>query len=143
MKSILVVCEGNICRSPMAEAVIAAALPETRVRSAGLSALVGNPADDAAVRLMRLRGIDITAHRATQINRDMCLRAELILVMSIDQRRRLEKDYPTSNGRVFRIGEFNKLDVPDPYRQPLAAFESALKLIDEGVRAWVQRIRQI
>jgi protein-tyrosine phosphatase len=143
MKSILVVCEGNICRSPMAEAVLAAALPDTPVRSAGLNALVGSPADDAAVRLMRLRGIDITAHRAAQINRDMCLRSELILVMSIDQKRQLEENYPTSNGRVFRIGEFDKLDVPDPYRQPLAAFESALKLIDQGVRAWVQRIRQI
>jgi protein-tyrosine phosphatase len=143
MKSILVICEGNICRSPMAEGVLAAALPETRVISAGLNALVGSPADRAAVRLMRLRGIDISAHRAVQINRDMCLRAELVLVMSMDQRKQVEQDYPTSNGRVFRIGEFDKVDVPDPYRQPVAAFESALKLIDQGVRAWLQRIQQI
>jgi protein-tyrosine phosphatase len=87
MKSILVICEGNICRSPMAEGILAAALPDTRVRSAGLNALVGNPADDIAVRLMGLRGIDISGHRAVQLSREMCLRSELVLVMSTEQRK--------------------------------------------------------
>jgi protein-tyrosine phosphatase len=143
MKSILVVCEGNICRSPMAEAILASALPDTRVSSAGLNALVGRPADDLAIRLMRSRGLDISGHRATQINREMCLRSELVLVMSTDQRKQVEKEYPTSKGRIFRIGEFEKLDVPDPYGGPLAAFETALKLIDHAARAWLQRIQQI
>jgi protein-tyrosine phosphatase len=143
MKSILVICEGNICRSPMAEALLAAALPDTQVRSAGLNALVGNPADEIAVRLMRQRGLDISSHRAVQMNREICLRSELVLVMSTEQRKHVEETYPTSNGRVFRIGEFDKVDVPDPFRQSLAAFETALKLIDQGVRGWLQRIRQI
>jgi protein-tyrosine phosphatase len=90
-----------------------------------------------------LRSIDISAHRATQINREMCLHAELVLVMSTQQRNRVEEYYPTAKGRVFRIGEFDKLDVPDPFGQPLGAFESALKLIDDGVRAWLHRIQQI
>jgi protein-tyrosine phosphatase len=66
-----------------------------------------------------------------------------VLVMSTEQRKQLEETYPTSNGRVFRICEFDKVDVPDPFRQSLATFESALKLIDQGVRGWLQRIRQI
>jgi protein-tyrosine phosphatase len=143
MKSILVVCEGNICRSPMAEAILAAALPDTRVSSAGLNALVGHPADDAAVRLMRLRGLDISGHRATQINRDMCMRSELVLVMSTDQRKQVEQNYPAANGRVFRIGEFDKQDIPDPYRKSLRAFEHAAELIDQGVHGWLHRLEQI
>jgi protein-tyrosine phosphatase len=143
MKSILVVCEGNICRSPMAEALLAAALPGTRVSSAGLHALVGSSADPAAVRLMRLRGIDITGHRATQINRDMCLRSELVLVMSTVQRKQIEDAYPTTSGRVFRLCEFNNKDVPDPYRQELNAFRESLQLIEYGIRYWVDRIKMI
>jgi protein-tyrosine phosphatase len=142
MKSILVICEGNICRSPMAEGILASALPNAQIRSAGLNALVGHAADDAAIRLMRLRSIDISAHRATQINREMCLNAELVLVMSTQQRNQVEENYPTAKGRVFRIGEFDKVDVPDPFGHSAAAFESAVKLIDDGVRAWLQRIQQ-
>jgi protein-tyrosine phosphatase len=127
----------------MAEAILASALPNTRVRSAGLNALVGNPADETASTLMRARGLDISAHRAIQINRDMCLRSELVLVMSTKQRKQVEESYPASRGRVFRIGEFEKLDVPDPYGQSVFAFESSLTLIDKALVLWIERIRKI
>lgn len=143
MKRILVVCEGNICRSPMAEGLLKAALPQASVRSAGLGALVGMPADEIAVRLMRARGIDIAPHRAVQITGDLCRQHELVLVMSAEQRKRLEQLYPFACGKVFRLGEFDKRDVPDPYRLPEAAFREALQHIDSGVRAWLQRIHKI
>lgn len=143
MKSILVVCEGNICRSPMAEGLLKAALPAASVRSAGLGALSGMPADETAARLMEERGINIASHRAVQITGDMCKQSELVLVMSTDQRKRLERLYPFACGKVFRIGEFDERDVSDPYRQPEAAFREALRLIDSGVHAWLQRIHKI
>lgn len=143
MKSILIVCEGNICRSPMAEGLLKAVLPQARVQSAGLDAMVGMPADENAVRLMDARGIDIAPHRAVQLSGDMCKHSELVLVMSAEQRKRLEQLYPFACGKVFRIGEFDKRDVPDPYRQPEAAFREALHDIESGVRAWLQRIHKI
>lgn len=143
MKSILVVCEGNICRSPMAEALLAAALPRTRVTSAGLNALVGKPADTAAVELMRRRGLRIDDHRATQITRPLCLNADIVLVMEREQRQRLERLYPEVCGRVFRIAEHSKLDVPDPYQKPLAEFRNALSIIEEGVDSWLHRIQRL
>jgi protein-tyrosine phosphatase len=142
MTSILVVCQGNICRSPMAQGLLAAALPQASVRSAGLGALVGMPADWLAQRLMKERGVDISGHRATQVDLRRCLEAEIVFVMDSDQRRRLEAAYPQARGRVFRLGEYARRDIPDPYRQPEAAFRLALSLIDEGVRDWVQRIQR-
>lgn len=127
----------------MAQGLLAAALPRTRVISAGTGAMSGMPADETAVRLMQERGIDITAHRATQITREMCLHTDMVLVMDAGQRRHLEEIYPQACGRVFRLGEYAKSDVPDPYRKPEKVFRDALMLIDEGVRQWLQRIQKI
>ncbi|HZY15419.1 MAG TPA: low molecular weight protein-tyrosine-phosphatase [Ramlibacter sp.] len=143
MKAILTVCEGNICRSPMAQGLLAAALPHCSVHSAGLGALIGQPADPIAVELMRERGIDIRSHRARQLTRRLCLDADVVLVMEREQRRRLEELYPETCGRVFRLAEHADRDVPDPYRQPPAAFRAALSIIDQGVAAWLERLQRL
>ncbi|MDB5957090.1 low molecular weight protein-tyrosine-phosphatase [Ramlibacter sp.] len=143
MNSILVVCEGNICRSPMAEGLLRAALPAARVSSAGLGALIGQPADEMAVQLLKERGLDISDHRAAQLTRQMCLNADLVLVMDQIQRMRVEEMYPQVHGRVFKIGEFTSQDVPDPYRQPDKAFRDALFHIEEGIKEWLRRIERL
>jgi len=143
MKSILTVCIGNICRSPMAEGLLAAALPGITVSSAGIGALVGHSADATAQLLMKQRGVDISAHRARQVTREMCQQADLVLVMDADQRRELQGKYPSVFGKIYRICEYTKQDVPDPYTQPEAAFREALALIDNGVQAWLQRIDKL
>ena len=143
MNTLLVVCEGNICRSPMAQALLAARLPQWRVQSAGLNAVIGAPADETAMALLGERGFDLQAHRGTQITRRMCLESDMVLVMDRDQRRRLQELYPEACGRVFRLGEHTDRDIPDPYRQPETAFRQALLLIDEAVARWVQRIHRL
>ena len=143
MKSVLVLCEGNICRSPMAEGLLAAGLRRMEVRSAGLGALVGNPADPTAVSLMRERGLDISGHRAVQVNRALCVESDIILVMDDEQLLRVQKMYPEVHGRVFRIGHYANVDVPDPYRQPAEAFRTALTLLDESIEHWKQRIQRL
>jgi protein-tyrosine phosphatase len=101
------------------------------------------PADGHAVRLLMERGVDIRQHRARQLTLDLCRRAELILVMSTDQRRMVEQEYAFARGRVFRVAEFLKKDVSDPYRQPEPVFRDVLQLIEHGVRDWTQRIEKI
>jgi protein-tyrosine phosphatase len=143
MKTVLTVCIGNICRSPMAEGLLAAGLPHLRVVSAGTGALVGKPADATAQALMRARGIDISGHVAQQVSQMLCRQADLILVMDLAQRRYLESTYPFVRGKVFRIADTIAEDVPDPYRQGDAAFERALALIDAGARTWIERVLKI
>lgn len=127
----------------MAEGLIAAALPDAQVASAGLGALVGEPADAIARELMQERGISIEDHRARQISLDACQRADLILVMDAEQRRAVEERYLFASGKVFRLCEFSDRDVPDPYQAGRATFERSLALIEEGTQQWLQRISRV
>lgn len=141
--SILVICVGNICRSPMGEGLVRHALPGYRVSSAGIGALSGEPADPIAVELMQGRGLDIAPHRARQVQPGMLADAGLVLVMELAHQRHLEKQYPLARGKIFRVCESIKTDVPDPYRRGRAAFEDALALIIQGVEAWIPRIHAL
>ncbi|NUO86051.1 MAG: low molecular weight phosphotyrosine protein phosphatase [Cupriavidus sp.] len=143
IKTVLVVCIGNICRSPMAQGLLRQALPEANVVSAGLGALAGKPADAHAIAVMREIGVDINGHRARQLSRAMATRADLILVMDHTQRQDLQHLHPATTGRVFRIGEHAGFDVPDPYREARPAFENVLQLLQRGVQAWVPRIHAL
>ena len=143
IRNILVVCIGNICRSPMAEGLLAQAVPDAQVSSVGLEAMAGLRADPIACELMAERGLSLDKHRARQISMDACQRADLILVMDRSQRRMVEERYLFAAGKVFRLCEFSDQDVPDPYRAGRASFERALSLIEDGSRQWVQRISRV
>ena len=62
IKNILVVCVGNICRSPMAEYFLKEAHPDLHIESAGLSAMVGHAADDKAIDCMNAKNIEMIKH---------------------------------------------------------------------------------
>jgi protein-tyrosine phosphatase len=138
--SILVVCEGNICRSPMGEIIFRTRLPGVQVWSAGIGALVGSPPAPHAREVMCEHGFDISSHRAQQLSEMDCKRAELILVMEHNQKRHLERRFPYTKGRVYQLGHFGKFDVPDPYRKARTHFEQCFELLDRGAADWVERI---
>jgi len=128
----------------MAEALLRDALrgkEEVVVESAGLGALVGEPASEFSVELMQERSLDISGHRAQQLTPELVTRADLILVMESGHRRAIDADEPTARGKVYRLGEWQDIEIPDPYRQPREAFEETLELIDKGVADWVERLK--
>ena len=144
-KNILVVCIGNICRSPMAEGLLKHALAATNkgecvVSSAGLGALVGHPPDPKACQLMMKKGVDITGYRASQLNKEMIRKTDLILVMETAHKIAIEESEPSAKGKVFRLGEWGKFDIPDPYKQDLSAFIQSINLIEQGIALWVPKL---
>ena len=90
MKNILVVCTGNICRSPTGEYLLKKGLGDGyNVMSAGLGALVDHPAHEISQKIAMEHGIDMSAHRARQINLDILKWADLVLVMENGHKKEL------------------------------------------------------
>jgi protein-tyrosine phosphatase len=143
MDTVLVLCTGNLCRSPMAAAMLERALPALRVMSAGFRVGPFEGADALAVRLMRERGYDLGTHRTQQLSSWMVRAANLILVMETSQRRAVESLYPGSSGKVFRLADTQGLDIPDPYGRGEAAFRQALQLIEAGAVSWIERLTRL
>ncbi len=113
---------------------------EVIVKSCGITAQLECPAVENAINLMLERGIDISGHRALQVNTELINWAELILVMEQSHREVIQTHVPSSRGKVFRLGHFSDIDIPDPYRQPKEKFGEVLDLIDVGVSKWVHEI---
>ena len=127
----------------MAEALLKKSLKHKDnhiISSAGLGALVGHNPDETAIKLMLEKGIDISNYQATQINQLLIKKADLILVMESKQKEIIENKDPSSKGKVFRLGEWGKFDIADPYKKDLKVFEESLNLIETGVLEWVKKI---
>ncbi|WP_103974368.1 low molecular weight protein-tyrosine-phosphatase [Methylovulum psychrotolerans] len=142
--NILIICVGNICRSPMAEVLFKKAFADKHancaVISAGLHAAVGHKADENACQLMTARGLDLSTHRACQLNTQMVRHADLMLVMELRHKMEIENQTPYAKGKVFRLGEWGGYDIRDPYLLDLRTFELVLAQIDQGVNQWVNKL---
>lgn len=142
VSSVLVVCAGNICRSPMAEALLRVRVPWLVVRSAGLCALAGQPAEPHAIAVLGQRGIDLTAHRSRAVSAALCSESDLILVMERAQKTEIETRYPIMTGRVFPISAQGG-DIVDPYNGGRHAFERAFAAIEAAIGAWCARFETL
>jgi protein-tyrosine phosphatase len=110
--TVLVVCTGNISRSPMAELLIRNAVGGDRdlvVSSAGVHALVGQPMDAGAATVMRELGLNPAGHRARQFEPAMAASADLILTAERYHLETVLKQAPTALRRTFTIREFARI----------------------------------
>ena len=144
MNNILIVGLGNICRSPLAERLLAAELQgKHTIWSAGLDAAIGARADPMAQEVAAVNGLDLLPHVSKQLTAEMCNLAQLILVMDQSIAVNLGRQFPDMQTKVFRLGEIGNFDVVDPYCQKHAMFQRAFEQIQRGVRNWVLRIGQL
>ena len=142
---ILVVCVGNICRSPTGERVLQSLLSHKSVASAGIAAeksrLVGKPADAMAIEVAAEHGIDVKEHQSQQLTSELCAQYDLILVMEKGHMEALTSIAPEARGKTMLFGQWiGQQDIPDPYRQSKEAFEHAFSLIEASAAAWVKKL---
>jgi protein-tyrosine phosphatase len=141
---ILILCVANRCRSPMAEVMLRAALAQQgrhpRVRSAGVAALDGDPADEMTLVHMAARGFDLSRHRSAALRQAMVRDADLILVMEEAQRHWLLAQEPAAAGKVHLLGHWTGTEIADPVAQPKAVYDDAIRLIEGAVAQWAHRL---
>lgn len=140
---IIVVCTGNICRSPIAEAILRRKLADDsrQICSAGTGALVNHPADPMAQLVSLEHSYDISAHRAQQATQTLLNSMDLILTLDATHNEWIRTRYPHLQGRTFKLGHWRKnADVNDPYHKPKALFEQAFIEIDLYIGDWIKRI---
>lgn len=143
--NILVVCVGNICRSPTGERLLQQLLPNKQISSAGIavekSRLTGKQADETARLVALERGIYLLDHKAQQLTAQLCAKQDLILVMEQGHIDALTELVPEARGKAMLFGHWiGSVDIPDPYRQSREAFEHALSLIENAAHAWAKKI---
>jgi protein-tyrosine phosphatase len=146
---VVFVCTGNICRSPMAEKVFAAALAEegltehVRVRSAGTGSWhTGEPMDERAAETLAAAGYPVE-HVARQVDAED-LGADLLVALDNGHRRALQQRVPEPERvRLLRTfeEEQNDGDVPDPYYGGPDGFSDVLEMIRAAVPGLLQHVR--
>ena len=150
--SVLVVCTGNICRSPTGEGVLRqlacdrGLADRVEVASAGTHDYhVGDCPDARTLKHAKRRGYDLSAQRAMQVTREHFNEFDYILAMDRGHLRILKALAPA--GARARLGLFLEAsarwkgeDVPDPYYGSAPDFERVLDMVEEAARLWLDRI---
>lgn len=139
---VLVVCVGNICRSPLGERALKALLPGLEVGSAGLAALVGHAADETAARVAAERGLSLEGHVARQLTAELGAAHGLILAMEPGHRAEIMRRFPQLSGRTLLFDQWSGgRGIADPYRRPEAFHRETRDLILGSAGAWAKRLK--
>jgi len=144
MKTILFVCTGNVCRSPMAEGLFRHATrhrEDVKVSSAGINAAHGAPASEHALQALRERKIDLAGHKSRQLTKELVDQADYIFGMTRGHLETIRAHYPHAVEKTFLIREFESAlhdyerDVCDPIGGSLEVYTACRDQIEEGINA--------
>jgi protein-tyrosine-phosphatase len=152
MPHILVVCTANICRSPVAEALLRDRLQKKEladwtVSSAGTWAEAGRSAAPYSRTLMAERGFDLTGHSSRTVEAADLAAADLILTMEPGHAEALRVEFPDQAGKIFLLSQMIGLRfaVPDPYGGPQAGYRRMIdelsRLIDDGLPRIIELVQ--
>lgn len=144
-RRVLVLCHGNLCRSPFAAALLARD-PELDVRSGGLGAADGHDADAMAMRVASRFDVDLRPHRTHPVAAADVAWAELVLGMEGSHAVALRRRFPDASPRLRLLGDF--LDeaphrIDDPWGRSDAFFDHTFRRIERAVTLLRRRLEAL
>jgi protein-tyrosine phosphatase len=148
VRTVLFVCKGNICRSPMGEVYFRRRARELgfdlTVISAGLDTTPGRTAHPYAISEIQKHGLTLVNHATQSLRRETAEQADLIIVMEVAQRRWLTRLYPHARDKVFVAGRFaplSSLDIADPFSGTPEDFQRCFEAIKQCCDGILERYR--
>ncbi|WP_416845549.1 protein-tyrosine-phosphatase Etp [Escherichia coli] len=135
--SILVVCTGNICRSPIGERLLRKRLPGVKVKSAGVHGLADATAADVAAN----HGVSLEGHAGRKLTAEMARNYDLILAMESEHIAQVTAIAPEVRGKTMLFGQWlEQKEIPDPYRKSQDAFEHVYGMLERASQEWAKRL---
>ena len=133
-REILVVCYGNVCRSPYLQAVLQRALPDLAVKSAGFFGS-DRAVPEISVALGAKRGLDLSRYRSRPLTQSTVSSADLLIVMDSDQARQIGRLFPRNRAPIVVAGDLDpKFEssraITDPWNRSCDVFESSFNRLD-------------
>jgi protein-tyrosine-phosphatase len=131
-KSILVLCHGNIIRSPFVAQRLRTALPAAKIVSAGLACIPGRPADARAITMARKYNVNLEEHRAQPISKTLVNEADVILVMDRRNLAMLLATWPHAASKVYCITNWSEgmTEISDPYNGNMESVGRCYELLN-------------
>src|SRR6202140_1174583 len=151
MKTILFVCTGNVCRSPMAEGIFRHVMKgrrDVQVLSAGIGAMEGQPPSPYAVQAVRELGIDIAKQRSRMLTAELVQEADYIFGMTHSHVDTIFLLYPQAAEKTFLLREFDETldifekDISDPIGGSYEVYLNCRDQIEQGIASLLRFIQQ-
>lgn len=144
MAKILIVCTANVCRSPVAEAILRDRLSKRGlngwyVKSAGTWASAGQPASHYSIEVLAEQGLDISGHISRTVDDQLLEESDLILCMELGHVEALKTEFPQYASRTYLLSEMagQRFSIDDPFGGPRPDYEKMVAeltdLIEDGL----------